>query len=970
MNTYEPMWAKYYAPKLSAREINQFRRAEMRCPSLLLTDVIQTESFDPKTRRYMAVANRKEVRGRNHFLRAELGEGRAAWELQCLFTNALQMSFPWEDDFSHPSDRVEIARHHIITIEFDSMSLPFFKQQLSWFCFEKKPTDSPIGKFLRHLRGKYADVAGLNVTYSGNKSFHYHFVVETALIAGAVSEPSSARLGFQKAWDRLRDEFIKSTDLMVPSTERPDESLRNPENFRRLPNGMRLNDKEDHFFGVPVGDVLIQVVMWEHLTLQRSRGGSQTLLVPADFSMAASTSATAPRTGGTQVQTSVQPGEEAYCAAKLEAIFNGVEAWPKFAGFDRSQGDLRAQFFNSLGDKNPTSMMRSDFATVMVQGANPHGLTNVEDAGGTLMPRLPRPLGEMIELWSEEHRQRQLGPGGRVRAPVEQQFADSATTKAAATCALGEVINDLIPSKINRPGVDLLCAPEGISKSGTLLVNLPRYHRLLSGHGLPSWIMFASPTYEGAEEKAQAFQDAIRVADKDQFAAVVLPSFSRIYEEEFGGRGTGYISHTEAARSGFSSRFDAIGKLQPRIMERIRKRYAALRDAYEGRHPIFFTVHPVAQSWGSGPDSRLLLSPMFWNNPSQRASLRAGLMEESRLGLLIHDEIDAKSIVDVHPAETVAAVSTLTDAAGWTSKTTKADKFRDHERLMGQLPHSQFVPFEDACRIAEVGETEWDVIAAQPAGEYGPRSNGFENIYDQAEERHWCLRARNWANIAAHKTLILTTEAVPVALAERAGLWDITALDTPLIEKDRVETHPSRSLKSSTAAEHVADWTAEAEAVGCELFAIGNKLDALENTRSHIAAKGSNDLIGKHIIQTMTLMTPDEYARYQALNAWTGRGDLARLKHIDDINQSAGRNLGFRAPQAGPKPSHTLLINRRLFDCLVPLFSHLRYDLVDATAAQSRKNARKRGQKVLHPLLTSGSRQLQRVRTALADLAA
>ena len=28
----------------------------------------------------------------------------------------------------------------------------------------------------------------------------------------------------------------------------------------------------------------------------------------------------------------------------------------------------------------------------------------------------------------------------------------------------------------------------------------------------------------------------------------------------------------------------------------------------------------------------------------------------------------------------------------------------------------------------------------------------------------------------------------------------------------------------------------------------------------------------------MTLMTPDEYACYQALNAWTGRGDLARLK--------------------------------------------------------------------------------------------
>lgn len=185
-----------------------------------------------------------------------------------------------------------------------------------------------------------------------------------------------------------------------------------------------------------------------------------------------------------------------------------------------------------------------------------------------------------------------------LRAPVEQQFADSATTKVAATSALGEVIHNLIPAKIIRPGVDLLCAPEGISKSGTLLANLPRYHRLLSGHGLPSRMMFASPTYDGAEEKAQAFENAMRATDKNHFAAVVLPSFSRIYEEEFGGRGGNFITHTAAAEMGFSSRFDAIRQRQPQIMEHIRKRYAALHSSYEGRHPVFFTVHPVAQSWG------------------------------------------------------------------------------------------------------------------------------------------------------------------------------------------------------------------------------------------------------------------------------------------------------------------------------------------------------------------------------------
>ncbi len=30
------------------------------------------------------------------------------------------------------------------------------------------------------------------------------------------------------------------------------------------------------------------------------------------------------------------------------------------------------------------------------------------------------------------------------------------------------------------------------------------------------------------------------------------------------------------------------------------------------------------------------------------------------------------------------------------------------------------------------------------------------------------------------------------------------------------------------------------------------------------------------------------------LNAWTGRSDLARLRHINEFNQSAGRSLGFR----------------------------------------------------------------------------
>ena len=64
----------------------------------------------------------------------------------------------------------------------------------------------------------------------------------------------------------------------------------------------------------------------------------------------------------------------------------------------------------------------------------------------------------------------------------------------------------------------------------------------------------------------------------------------------------------------------------------------------------------------------------------------------------------------------------------------------------------------------------------------------------------------------------------------------------------------------------------------------------------------------------MTWITPDEYEMLQALNAWTGRRDLVGLRHVDEFNQSAGRNLGFRRQG---EAKHDLLVNQRLFEVLL-----------------------------------------------------
>jgi hypothetical protein len=142
--------------------------------------------------------------------------------------------------------------------------------------------------------------------------------------------------------------------------------------------------------------------------------------------------------------------------------------------------------------------------------------------------------------------------------------------------------------------------------------------------------------------------------------------------------------------------------------------------------------------------------------------------------------------------------------------------------------------------------------------------------------------------------------------------WSIFELETPNVPRDSVETHACRYVTGSRLPTVCREWRENHPAD--DFFVISNKVASMEATMSHAAARGSNDLIGKNVLQTMTFMTPDEYERLQALNAWTGRSDLVGLRHIDEFNQTAGRNLGFRK-QGDVK--HVLLVNRRLFGLLI-----------------------------------------------------
>lgn len=933
----------YYAQYLTKRELNQFTAAINAPTSVFLEEIIKPMAYDPASNSYLAISADTKTDGRPHYVARDCVNGEAEWLLQSYFTNALRIALPGDVDFNHPSDRLVIAPYFILTFEYDSKDMAFFQQQLGWFRSMRKPMDAPIGQFVRHLRSLYVDFVGLNVSYSGNKSFHYHFVFSTHVIASRAPTPTSHRYGFEQAWEALKIEMAQFPALAIPPGINPDPAIRFGEAYRRLPGGTRLTGS-DHFFGMPKDTPVPQLTMWESITTRAGPKSATSLFDPAKFTLA-----TVPRSAGKKNSAPVEfvPGsnEIAYCEEKMLAIFNGDPVWPKFAGFAETRGEFRAMFLNAPSDKRPQSYMGEEFRTVMIQGSNPYSLTNGDF--GTKMPRLPRPLGEMIALWSTEYRQRLMAPGGRERTQVEQDFADAAIDRPAAMEAVGKVLTKLVTHDMANPASHFVSAPEGISKSRSLIANVPNFLKLLDNHGLPPLIMFAFGNYDMAEEKAKEFDKAHPTARFGfTMKAIVLPSFSRLYKETCAKLKVKEITLDVALSLNAKSVTEAIHQHQPEVIEAMRKFYRGLHSKMAGKRPVIFTVHDVAHDWIKTTQTRLMFAPSYWNPYLDDKAKRVAAREDTKLGLLIHDEVSPENLTLAVRAETVAWIDELANTKDPSNPRRKlwpkgGAQTRLYEAFTGYVaanPPPFPLTFEEAVNIREI--KQWDVVTTANSQEYGARPDNnpdHVDIYGATAGQTWAIHTREWATTSAHRTLVLTTERVPTAVARRIGNpWVITELDTPAITKDVVEVRANREVTSKNLGKVVADIRQEFPGI----FAIANKVSHVFETKTHASAKGSNQFIGRDLVQAMTAMPPEQYAYYEALNAWCGRNDLIRLRHLDEFNQTAGRNLGFRAPHTGPKPKHILLINRRLFDSLTELLAFARYEMRETVTPHVQRTAK------------------------------
>ena len=934
------LWRKYLAPIVGRKAADLFVRHTSQPDHEFIDRVIRPVLFLEDAGTYVPVSDREKTPDRNAdwaeliVKHPEIASDFSADPLQAMTFFANQLRIPdapvVEEGLmmaERPSQRISVGPHLVLTLEFDVRDPAYLGTQIGWVSPRKNPLECPIGDFYKACSA-YSDFFGVTVVYGGNKSLHIHVIFDTTLAneAFALGERSSGevRRGYIQLWDRLHALFRGTVDTGGHDADR---ALRYPEQYRRLPGGIRVVGK-DHILGIPEGTELPQITLWEKFGDRA--GGDALFLTPDAFAPEAdieSKKAQRYRAGRVGPMTAEQV---AHCEKHLRATFHG---WPRFVRLEFQGDRWVAKFANSPSDREPSSVMKEDYETIKVLGA---------DAESVALVSLHAPLADMLRMWCEQMPggnrafvgDADLDATGKLICELEGRFAKSVIDKESAH----DEMRAFFKKTVSNFALMQVVGPEGVGKTTSIFIDYDRFANRMRLRGESGRGIFAFASYFAAEEKCAKFNE---LQATNGFVGIVLPSFSRLYKEVCDGLGVTEITRHAAIQDGFRNLFEAVRLQQPKVVEALRKRHEAVHGLIGNKTPVFFVVHKTMHLWKTSSTTRLMWAKTFWTSldDEDQEGRVDRLREETVVGLAVHDEVETEHIVEMHPEELARWVKKLTSRGPWRSKPRdQSECLKDFEdRLANRgapIVRGKMVAitFDDVRKIESWLKTDPDPVIARDSGEYKIKAlaldkNGDEqiNAYDVAHGAEWRVSERDWWHGLAHQVILLTTEKVPTALvAATTSAWTIFELATPLKPKDIVEVYPKRSL----TGERLPSICAEFRELHPDTYIISNKAEkaGVPLSMPHVTARGSNDLIGKNVMQTMTHMTPGQYEQLQVLNAWTGRSDLVGLHHIDEFNQSAGRNLGFRYHEG---VTHTLLINRRLFRILATgtALGHSRYTL-------------------------------------------
>ena len=857
--------------------------------------------------------------------------------------------------YESPKERVIGADFWVFTYEYDADKdwspedkIGLLDRQLCNAVGASNKT-SNLDNLYQHLSSLYHDFRGITACYSGNKSVHTHIVFDTRGIWGTKGVPrSEVRQAYIELWSQLGEVVHGYLD---PGKEL-DKALRLPELYRKLPGG-HIDIIKEHIFGIPLDSTVHQSPVYERYQTRAGKTARIRLTDP-DFMRK---HLKVQEVGKMSRRTSIgkmDKAEHAYVLKRLQKQMKlrSRGGWPRIDRLTQESIWVCYCFANE-NDGNANLMWYEDARHLSYLGGKQP----------ERMIRFNNTLGRYIEMYRAQWKRIQDGPVEDVE-PVKY---DPQVSVSDARNELTRLVRKAL--LVDKNPVGLWQTPEGAGKTTIMMSLLPEVvsqlivqefedrwtnqkskrwmttdfaKRLDLKHRTDINAMVATNDYKMAHEKCEQF-NLLMEAHGEGLRGIVVPSFSQEYKTV---AGDDVITRYDAAIMGYESHLACIRDEQPEVWEELRNRHTALYKTVHGYGVVWFSAHETLQRWNSEGITSIYWHKKFFDTEGYDWWK---LKKSTRLHFAIHDEINTEDLLYTDKAGMVEWFFGLKKEC----KTWKSSKMLLNEMYKQYLKHCDSYPvpegmsFEYALELREKAYAKKNLIRIKENEVYEKTttnsSDSYTPIYSRKHGNTWYAHKREWYVGLADRVVILTTEELPVAMlsAWNDGLSDdrldkalVVHLFMPNLPMDVVDTYIMKGCTTDSAGGIVERMREE---FGEGTRVITNRNVDIDNSVNHQRAKGSNQHAGRDLFQIQFYKSPDEYEVLQLINCAYDIDCAIRLSHVDSINQTAGRNLGFR----GTGKLHGLVLGYRLWEYLSEVITErARYDFRLVASVKQRKDAR------------------------------
>jgi len=880
-------YVRQYLNFLPPKALNRIAKSIKKPRSKLLSFLAGT-MYDPDKEAYLPLSATPWIPGYNHeqtleqFIKGTPLAKVGGQSIQ-YFANTLAVPKKGEDGrySPPPSKRVINCGVYVHTFEIDPSEnfQEALAEQILWAVGGNKDIDCVIGQIYQVLC-QFRDFRGIEFIWSGSKSCHMHIAFDVRHLAprqfGILDDididfdlpdvpDKYLRDGYQAAWDELSG-VLQAHRIMFDA----DDALKRPEQWRRLPWGIRRHEKNSPI-GIPAGAAVPQAVLWSKFR-KNARGRTDWFHKPSKFFEVERRPA-AKKPKSRTLTCDLTEDQQNRLLSDLSVLCNRM--WgdpvnhPRPAKVGLREDGYLIQFFNDGQDQNPASYMAGDHDRLVVQG---------KIRGNDQKYFLPTSVNELVENFLINNRLVIDDEDQEKPRWAERLFDKVVSNPQDVRDHLGEYA--LFAA---RSQTSCIFAGEGATKSTSLMKFFSECDEPFEGH-----ILFACQSYDQAQQKCHEFNE---LNDDENYQGIFLHSLSHYITDGCQVLDIDKPTSATIAESGFSNMLDYIyrqgGALVDYLEDRKKELWDSLRiDETRKKRPVWFTVHSVVQKWHLYGGTRLWLHHSYAEERSKDEPNMTPLYNSMAVQWIIHDEVRMSDLMVQYPAHEVERVREL-------GEDYLKNSIRERLNICRQAGFKD-EEFDYVREIAEYQFTDDDIFTIEPDCEtFGVKTP--ISPYETVKGNTHYAKLKNWWNENPARITFLTTEhRIANAMDHMEYGPVVFNFDRPELFGEE-ETTVNLILDKTARKSDVKKLVKEIQQQHPNGLVISNMTNGLAST--HDKAKGSNDFNQGNVdcvTSVFTMLAPRQYEQLLVENALFRTENMVQLFYLDQFNQSCGRTLGYR----------------------------------------------------------------------------